>query len=567
VQASRAPRLVARLVCLAVVAGSAVHWVRALVARGPTDFDDAYMFLRYAHNLLAGHGLAWNPGEAPVFGATSLLHVAWVALLRAALPTVPDGSLLPLASALPAAAAVGVLAATCARRARHPWLRDGWLWAAALSAWLAGSDAFLFHTWTGMDTTLALLANAVLCAAALRLDGPRSTRAVVAAALAGALAVLARPDGALFATLTPLLAAGLLAPPPRRRALLALAAALAGLLLLDVLAKRALLGTALPLAFHAKRPGAYGGFAGEYAWNPFLFLRVFLTAAAPAVAALLVFAGRASARPLLVLLAPVVPTFAALFWFNQIMGHLGRFFFPALPFLVVAAALALDGWLLEARPSPPGGEPTPGRPSRLGQRALAAAAAMALVHVGLGRAGRAYEARAGTQRLASLVGGFTVAAATPLPELDSWRAAEHMAAFAAAAPPGTRLAMSEHGLPGARAPAAIIIDVLGLHDREMALAGFSPARLFARAPDVIWMPHPDHTQMVRDLLDSDELWAEYDVFPDAFCFGVALRRDSPRFAVLWPAFQRRWAAAYPGVAIEGHRARRAPPPGSDTLSP
>ena len=26
-----------------------------------TDFDDAYMFVRYADNVLAGRGLVWNP--------------------------------------------------------------------------------------------------------------------------------------------------------------------------------------------------------------------------------------------------------------------------------------------------------------------------------------------------------------------------------------------------------------------------------------------------------------------------------------------------------------------------
>ena len=37
--------------------------------------DDAYMFQRYAHNLLAGHGIAWNPGGDAVYGLTAPLFL------------------------------------------------------------------------------------------------------------------------------------------------------------------------------------------------------------------------------------------------------------------------------------------------------------------------------------------------------------------------------------------------------------------------------------------------------------------------------------------------------------
>src|SRR5207245_2074135 len=90
----------------------------------------------------------------------------------------------------------------------------------------------------------------------------------------------------------------------------------------------------------------------------------------------------------------------------------------------------------------------------------------------LDAAGARYQLRAQSQPLASL-GGYHVTAPRPLPELDSWRSSLEMAKLAAAAPPGTRWAMSEHGLVAARAPDAIILDVIGLHDRRVALGGFS----------------------------------------------------------------------------------------------
>src|SRR5262244_3673254 len=53
-----------------VLVGVVLDRARAIAAAPPTDFDDAYMYLRYAHNLLRGHGISWNPGT-PVYGPTS----------------------------------------------------------------------------------------------------------------------------------------------------------------------------------------------------------------------------------------------------------------------------------------------------------------------------------------------------------------------------------------------------------------------------------------------------------------------------------------------------------------
>jgi hypothetical protein len=42
-------------------------------------FDDAMISMRYAKNLAAGHGLVWNPGEAPIEGYTNPLWVIFMA--------------------------------------------------------------------------------------------------------------------------------------------------------------------------------------------------------------------------------------------------------------------------------------------------------------------------------------------------------------------------------------------------------------------------------------------------------------------------------------------------------
>jgi hypothetical protein len=77
------------------------HWIRpelfigllAIAARlipGPRTIDDAFITFRYAQNLLSGHGLVYNPGEA-VLGTTTPLY----AMLLAGLAAPAGGSQAP----------------------------------------------------------------------------------------------------------------------------------------------------------------------------------------------------------------------------------------------------------------------------------------------------------------------------------------------------------------------------------------------------------------------------------------------------------------------------------------
>jgi hypothetical protein len=522
----------------------------ALIHAPPTDFDDAYMFLRYARNVIAGYGLRWNRDEPPVYGATSIPHVLVVALVRWAGPGLTDAAVLQISSGAAAVLLIVALALTCARFAQHASLRrQGWFWGALVVSLIAYTEPFQFHAKSGMDTMLAALANTVLIYAALALAETPTVRRGVATGVAAYVAYLVRPDDALYALFVPPLCLTLSQPVAvSRRPLLAFAMTLSALVALDLLLKVAYLGTPLPLGAWVKRPHYYAGFAGEFTWNPLWFLSVFVLGLWAFIGALIVFTTRKSARLVLALLALVVVTFAAFFDVNQIMGHLGRFYFPSLPFVVVAAAVSVDRFFL-----PPLQISAPALVARLGGAAVFLLGGAWALDAG----GARYQGRAATQSLASL-DGYHFAAKDPLPELDSWTSSEEMGRFARDAPPGTRFAMSEHGLVGALAPDAVIIDVLGLHDRDFALHGFRVAELWRRAPEVIWMPHPDHTQMIRDILDSARFWVDYDFYPDAFTYGVALRRDGPRAFELAGLFRARWQARYPGFALDAYLAHPGP---------
>ena len=547
---ARTPNLL-RLFFALVVVAVFLERLRAFRHADPTDFDDAYMYLRYAHNALAGQWLVWNLGEAPVYGVTSVIHFLLVTLVRGLLPGIGQAAVLQVSSGLAAFSLLVALVALCGRFCQDVRLGGNYLfWAALLLPLLCYREALCFHAQTGMDTMLAALANAAVVFTSLWLaERPSFARALVTAAV-GLLAIEARPDNVIIAALCPLLSLMLLAPAPRLRPLVVWAGALAGLVLADLMLKWRFLGTPLPLAFYAKRPGYYRGFVGEFTWNPFWFLEIALATVAPFLLAVVLFARRANLRLLLVLLIPAAATVVALFSVNQIMGHLGRFYFPSLPLFVVAGALVADRWVQ-------GLHAAPKLTARTLRSALLRTACALFVLLGGARAleaaGRAYEDRAQSQTLAA-IDGYQIPAAAPLPELDSWQASHEIAHLAAESPPGTIFAMSEHGLVGASAAHAVIIDLLGLHDLTFARSGFSAAELWRRRPDMIWMPHPDHTQMLHDILASHEFWQDYTFYPDAFTYGVALRKNSPKFATLQTRFFTQWKSTYPGFLPEDYLA-------------
>lgn len=162
--------------------------VLALAARlipGPRTIDDAYITFRYARNLLAGSGFAFNPGEA-VLGTTTPLYT----LLMAGLGALTGGVNAPfpvLAMAVNALAdaATCLLLVWLGKRAGGRFA--GW---AVGAAWALAPFSVTFAI-GGLETSLYVLLLTAAVAAAL------SGRRTLEAAL-GALALLTRPDALIL---------------------------------------------------------------------------------------------------------------------------------------------------------------------------------------------------------------------------------------------------------------------------------------------------------------------------------------------------------------------------------
>jgi hypothetical protein len=311
---------------LAVALG--IFLVQAFAYRGYL-LDDAYISLRYAQNLVDGHGLVFNPGER-VEGYTNFL---WV-LLGAVFLSVGIDAMAAL-KVVSAVAAAAVLVAV--RRLANTVDPRG----PPAVPWLLAAAGFAYYATTGMETMLfaALTTGAI----ALAVDEATSGRRRGSVALFFLLA-LTRPEGVLVFALSTAVLAGL---ERRRRGEWGLRRRLADGLVFAVVYGGYLLwrytyyGALLPNTFYAKVTGG-----SEQWWGGFLYLGGWAASHPVFAAALVVPAVLLARRGWRRRLTPELSALwvLALCWIVYVVAVGGdsfpffRFFLPVLPLAAVVTA-------------------------------------------------------------------------------------------------------------------------------------------------------------------------------------------------------------------------------------
>ena len=494
------------LICALAYAG----WHPYQVISVPYElaFDDAYMFARYADNLLSGNGFVWNPGERAA-GCTSLAYGLFMALARyMAGGGVSNSSLLVASSFLWGMISLLLIYMALSRIA--PGHRPLMM---VLVACIAVTPLFLRNTMTGMDTMMAVSANALLVLLLVMWQGrPLGMARICALALAGWLAYFVRPDSGLHALLLPPLF--LLYRGQGRKAIASYMAMLSMLLGADTLARLSYFGTALPLSYYVKKQGFYAGYAGAYQWNSLGYLFGFLMYFGLLLVPVLLMAGRRRLMAAGAFALPVALTSAYLMGFLHIMGYESRLFMPSMPVLLVGSVYALAA---------------SGEGVRFRARNILYAAAFALLLLGI-YAGAGRYLAAGQEAARQIYQRH--GAGMPAPAPGCRRLSPHQAIRAfdyivKLMPPGLSVAASEHGYIAAHNRGTRILDLMGLHDRRLALEGYSDEVLEEAAPDIIWMPHEDYTALREKMVQGRYFRENYTLIPGALAHGVALKDDSP----------------------------------------
>lgn len=514
------------------------------IAGGSTFFDDAYMFHRYAMNLRDGLGIAWNPDGVQTYGLTSHLWLA-VVLAFSYLP-LPPGTMLQLASATAGAAALCVMGFAISRHARTGWLADPAVATAAASLPLLATTAFTYHLTSGMDTMLSMAMHGVVILVVLGYVAEPSLRQAVLVGLVACAAVLTRPENGLAALGVPALAFVALWRWERWRDLLGLSVLPAMLILAHLGLCWLVYGTPLPLSFYAKSLHAYAGFQNPE--NAIRYLALALSLVLIYVPMLIAAARRRDIGLVLALLVPVALTFAYLTTLRQVMGWLGRYYIPLLPYLIVTSLLLLDRAIADKRLRA-------ALPRRL---AIATGAVALFVCLWLPLRGPVYAAYARLVIPPPITGpNLPVAAKEPLPKVEWHDGIEAIGAHVAARlPRGAVLAASEVGILGSKGRHVALIDLVGLNDSTIGRRGFSMEYLLSRKPDFIWLPHHDYTGLRRLILSDPKLFELYDVYAGAFIYGIAIRRESPHRAAVEAAVQSAWNQVYKDRSMADYRVLR-----------
>lgn len=506
--------------------------------RSSLAFDDAYMFLRYAHNIRHGLGFSWNLNGIHTYGPTSLLW-SFCVLVLSYLPTEAWTQLI-LGSWLCSIAALVAMAWAVAANAKSYWLRSVLRVLPLIVLPLAATSLFQANQFNGMETMLATTLCAILLGLTLLWRNGRVSPSVVGAV--GLLLFLARPESALITLLLPLLLWFLLEHPrPPLKSLLVLYAVFFAGIVIDLVVCQLYFGTPVPLSVYMKGHHAYIGF--REVWFPTLLLIAFLSTTQLFLAALVLLARRCDLRLVLACLLPAAVVFSYLGTVTQIMGFNSRYYLPYAPLIAAPALLVLDRWL-----AAPSSEPGAWPGHTLRTRAILTAAMLLFFLV--------LSSEAVQRKWRSLEHGshdeydpaqLNVTASTALPPI-SWQSMMTSITddLIAPLPVATTVAATEVGYLGERAAQINIIDLAGLNDTDIALHGFRLGPFLQRKPDLIWMPNTDYTYQ-RGILFSDPAFlAQYNLYADAGNYGIAVRKDSPFRPQIDRQLQIFWAKTYPG---------------------
>lgn len=508
-------------------------------ARISTQFDDAYMFTRYADNFLAGHGFSWNIEDGPAYGITSPVYLILVTSAKYIAPT-PDNSFLLSVLSL----ATFLLGATIV------------IWSGSFQRTEKNSNRwhFLFfplcllapmcryHPFTGMDTTLSFASNALLVLlTVLYVNRPGRLRLILLACGA-VLAVQVRPDNGIYALLFPALFLFLSGKEHRKSAVLFILLTCAGCLVSLMLWKE-VFGSCLPIPFYAKSGNFLQGYAGTLNWNPVEYLLLFLRDSSPFILIILLFSGRRTIPAIVSVLVPLTATFAFFHHSSQVMGWFSRYYFPSLPFIAFLSFLSLDGRL--------------DRGIRMRHRRLIfgtvssvlflAVVFSASIQSSLGKAWSDSQERVCSQEAAS---GISYSYESCPPPIGWWDCIQYISRLVGSLPPGVRIAATEHGYIAAENLHAHVIDMAGLHDLTLAREGFSAEHILNQDPDLIWMPHTDYVLFRRQLEGSTEFRRNYEYYPGLFNYGIAINLNSALRDSIRSSLTVTVEEAYPGNTLD-----------------
>ncbi len=496
-------------------------------------WDDAYMFIRYADNLLERGKLSWNPGGEPTYGLTSNLYLACVLVVR-----------LLLGENATLAAAISSLVCGVFFLAALAFLLYGFVEGSPLARRTAvlfvlctlamSVDEWGKHFVSGMDTTFALAyLSTFIIISKWHARSPKWSSATLMGVLGG-LAFSARPDLMAFTIAVPV--AIILLSGDKKAKYLGAAALLIAVLLtgVQVLLAGVYFGSPLPLPFYMKGLERYGeSIHQQYRTVPFvqlyryaLSLRYLLfLIATGAIVNFRRWWKNGPATEIGLGVGACAFILYYLFFVHQIMYYHQRFYYPTFPAIALLASQSGAGLIERLTRS------CAGHLQRIPAWLPKLASVFVCVALLSSLFSPAREVAAGLYRgdysRYYLLEDYKARWAHYWYRLDRF----------SSLPDSLVIATTEVGRPAAMNPRKTIVDLSGLNETDFAHSGFSADLLFENyEPDLVYMPHPHYADMSKQILEHPYFKEKYEYFTTEMLerarMGVAIRRDSIHYHAL-----------------------------------
>jgi len=493
-------------------------------------WDDSFMFVRYADNIIKCHQIAWNPCGSETYGLSSLLFLVVVVPIRLLFPEEPALCAF-LSSVIGGFAFLFLLIALIERNVRAgPIEKQIIALIVAVSVYVAVGP-LTTHFVSGMDTTFVM---AYLTAYILLMSGksqPLSRTSGLISGVLGGLCFLARPDLLLYAMVVPLSMVYLEQQNDSRKEAIAILGFTVVISAGVVFMANWYFGSPVPLAFYVKGLRFYGDNIYQvYNLKSFHALLSYLLyyGIFGGAIALNIWTNRSSFVEHLrsFEIGLLVATLAFLIYYTffvlQIMYYASRFYYPTLPAIIYLGATSLTQ-MVGQRTCCPGLIR-----SGIGRNWPLLVGSSLIVILGfLGLISETFSDRLFRIRPSALMNGnFSLVDEYRLEWRDYWFKLEDFSAL----PNDLEIAATEVGMLGAMNPQKKIIDLSGLNEQSIAKLDFQADHFFREyQPDLIYMPHPDYAEMILEMTTCEYFKESYVWCPAEQLrtkLGVAIRKES-----------------------------------------
>jgi hypothetical protein len=484
-----------------------------ILQKPSNHFDDSYMYIRYAVNLLHGFGIAWNPGGEHIYGCTSIPFLFIVAFFKLIFPAINSGNLLVYISALFGLLSILTLPFVVYYYLENRLFKNIQLIIIIIFPLTFLHFAFIFHSARGMETTLAFFINIIFLLSLKLATNKDSNLAYILAGIIAFLPYFIRQDNILYSLLFSFLYLQLIAKSCNKKKLLFFIPLLI-LLIIDSYVKYKTFGDILPLPFYAKKSSNFSKTGFLELFNPFTLFADYLLYLLPFIVIIIFFIDKRIKNYAIAFLIPFILTCGYYFTFIHIMGFDFRYFFPFTPYIIILAFKILeqdidinkDKFLNIIKYRVP----------------IFLLMILSIIYV-----------KYFSEKIYNLVYlkgknyHFYEKRVTSLPSLGWWDSIVAFNQLLNELPDNIVIASSENGLISASHTNIKIIDLSGLHDKYYAYHGFSAKNLMERNPDIIWFPTRTYNTIITDIINNNEFKDKYKYFPDAYENGLAVNLNRP----------------------------------------